>query len=224
MSETVKLLIVDDQVLFREALTTLLSVHDEFIVVGEAGDGFEAIRSIEQNNPDVVLMDLRMPVMDGVEATKQIHERFPDVKVIILTTFDDNDDVINALKSGAVGYLMKDVTSEKLFEAVKSAYRGEYFLQPSITAKVVSELSRIPNLNHRRDEVSHPDLIEALSPREMEILHLVAKGLNNKEIAGQLVITEGTVKNHLSNILGKLNARDRMQAVLRAREYGILDK
>lgn len=224
MIETVQLLIVDDQVLFREALTTLLSVHDEFKVVGEAGDGVEALNVIEQTNPDVVLMDLRMPVMDGVEATKKIHEKYPGVKVIILTTFDDNDDVINALKSGAVGYLMKDVTSEKLFEAVKSAHRGEYFLQPSITAKVVSELSRLPNISHRSDEITHPDLIESLSPREMEILHLVARGLNNKEIAGQLVITEGTVKNHLSNILGKLNARDRMQAVLRAREYGILEK
>ncbi len=224
MSETVKLLIVDDQVLFREALTTLLSVHDEFIVAGEAGDGKEALRMIELTSPDVVLMDLRMPVMDGVEATKKIHDLYPTVKVIILTTFDDNDDVINALKSGAVGYLMKDVTSEKLFEAVKSAYRGEYFLQPSITAKVVSELSRIPNNEHKKEDALHPDMIEPLSPREMEILHLVARGMNNKEIAGQLVITEGTVKNHLSNILGKLSARDRMQAVLKAREYGILEK
>jgi DNA-binding NarL/FixJ family response regulator len=117
---------------------------------------------------------------------------------------------------------MKDVTSEKLFEAIYSAYRGEYFLLPSITAKVVNELNRIQEPNIKGSLQSHPDLIEPLSPRELEILGLVAKGLNNREIAGQLVITEGTVKNHLSNILGKLGARDRMQAVLKAREYRIL--
>ena len=163
-----------------------------------------------------------MPQMDGVEATRKIADLFPGTKVIILTTFDDNDDVINALRAGAVGYLMKDVTSEKLFEAINSAYRGEYFLLPSITAKVVNELNRIQEPPGKASATSHPDLIEPLSPRELEILNLVAKGLNNREIAGQLVITEGTVKNHLSNILGKLGARDRMQAVLKAREYRIL--
>ncbi len=222
MSAELRILIVDDQVLFREALNTLLSVHSEFRVVGEAGNGQEALDVLSHVKPDIVLMDLRMPIMDGVEATRKMIELYPDMRVIILTTFDDNDDVINALRAGAVGYLMKDVTSEKLFEAINSAYRGEYFLLPSITAKVVNELTRIQDTSNRGNIPPHPDLIEPLSPREMEILNLVAKGLNNREIAGQLVITEGTVKNHLSNILGKLSARDRMQAVLKAREYGIL--
>jgi DNA-binding NarL/FixJ family response regulator len=222
MSVELRLLIVDDQVLFREALNTLLSVHSEFKVIGEAGNGQEALEVLSKVKPDIVLMDLRMPVMDGVEATRKMIELYPDIRVIILTTFDDNDDVINALRAGAVGYLMKDVTSEKLFEAINSAYRGEYFLLPSITAKVVNELTRIQDTSNRGITPPHPDLIEPLSPREMEILNLVAKGLNNREIAGQLVITEGTVKNHLSSILGKLSARDRMQAVLKAREYGIL--
>jgi DNA-binding NarL/FixJ family response regulator len=222
MSAELRILIVDDQVLFREALNTLLSVHSEFMVVGEAGNGQEALEVLKKVKPDIVLMDLRMPIMDGVEATRKMIELYPEMRVIILTTFDDNDDVINALRAGAVGYLMKDVTSEKLFEAINSAYRGEYFLLPSITAKVVNELTRIQDTSSRGNIPSHHDLIEPLSPREMEILNLVAKGLNNREIAGQLVITEGTVKNHLSNILGKLSARDRMQAVLKAREYGIL--
>jgi DNA-binding NarL/FixJ family response regulator len=222
MSAELRILIVDDQVLFREALNTLLSVHSEFRVIGEAGNGQEALEVLRKVKPDIVLMDLRMPIMDGVEATRKMIELYPDMRVIILTTFDDNDDVINALRAGAVGYLMKDVTSEKLFEAINSAFRGEYFLLPSITAKVVNELTRIQDTSNRGNIHPHPDLIEPLSPREMEILNLVAKGLNNREIAGQLVITEGTVKNHLSNILGKLSARDRMQAVLKAREYGIL--
>lgn len=222
MSDELRILIVDDQVLFREALNTLLSVHSEFVVVGEAGNGQEALDILLTEKPDIVLMDLRMPIMDGVEATRKMVELYPAIRVIILTTFDDNDDVINALRAGAVGYLMKDVTSEKLFEAINSAYRGEYFLLPSITAKVVNELNRIQDTSTRGSSPSHAELIEPLSPRELEILNLVAKGLNNREIAGQLVITEGTVKNHLSNILGKLGARDRMQAVLKAREYGVL--
>jgi DNA-binding NarL/FixJ family response regulator len=222
MTDELRIMIVDDQVLFREALNTLLSVHSEFTVVAEAGNGLEAIEQIKSSSPDVILMDLRMPVMDGVEATRKIAESYPGIRVIILTTFDDNDDVINALRAGAVGYLMKDVTSEKLFEAINSAYRGEYFLLPSITAKVVNELNRIQEPPSRTSQQTHPDLIEPLSPRELEILNLVARGMNNREIAGHLVITEGTVKNHLSNILGKLGARDRMQAVLKAREYRIL--
>ncbi len=222
MSDELRILIVDDQVLFREALNTLLSVHSEFIVVGEAGNGQEALNILSTEMPDIVLMDLRMPIMDGVEATRKMVELYPSIRVIILTTFDDNDDVINALRAGAVGYLMKDVTSEKLFEAINSAYRGEYFLLPSITAKVVNELTRIQDIPAKGSVQPQSELIKSLSPRELEILHLVAKGLNNREIAGQLVITEGTVKNHLSNILGKLGARDRMQAVLRAREYRII--
>jgi DNA-binding NarL/FixJ family response regulator len=222
MSDPIKILIVDDQVLFREALSTLLSIHADFVVVGEAGNGEDAVQLAQNMHPDIILMDLRMPVMNGVNATRKIKELNPDTKVIVLTTFDDDDDVINALRAGAVGYLMKDVSSEKLFEAIFSAYRGEYFLLPSITAKVVNELSRIPPSNQHPASTLAENLIEPLSARELEILYLVSQGMNNKEIASELVIAEGTVKNHLSNILGKLGARDRIQAVLIAREFNII--
>ncbi len=222
MTNPIRILIVDDQVLFREALNTLLSVHQEFLVVGEAGNGEEAIQQTLTKSPDIILMDIRMPVMDGVEATRKIKENRFKAKVIVLTTFDDDDDVLNALRAGAVGYLMKDVSSEKLFEAIFSTIRGEYFLLPSITAKVVNELSRIPVTTRLPSQNQNDRLVGPLSNREMEILQLVAKGKNNKEIANELVIAEGTVKNHLSSILGKLGARDRIQAVVKAREMSIL--
>lgn len=222
MTDPIKIIIVDDQVLFREALNTLLSVHQEFEVVGEAGNGEEAVTMATIRSPDIILMDLRMPIMDGVEATRKIKEMNENAKVIVLTTFDDDDDVLNALRAGAVGYLMKDVSSDKLFEAIYSANRGEYFLLPSITAKVVSELSRIPANITVSHGAQNEGLIEPLSNRELEILNLVAKGKNNREIAADLVIAEGTVKNHLSSILGKLGARDRIQAVLKARELTII--
>lgn len=222
MTGNIRLLIVDDQVLFREALNTLLSVHADIEVVGEAGNGEEALKLAAIHQPDIVLMDLRMPVMDGVETTRKMKEMYANAKVIVLTTFDDDEDVMNALRAGAVGYLMKDVSSEKLFEAIYSAQRGEYFLLPSITAKVVNELSRIPVRTNTAVNPQMDHLIEPLSGRELEILHLVAKGKNNKEIAAELVIAEGTVKNHLSNILGKLGARDRIQAVVIARDFRII--
>jgi DNA-binding NarL/FixJ family response regulator len=214
---TLGILIVDDQALFREGLSTLLSVQPDFKVVGEAANGEEAIRQCVLTRPNVVLMDLRMPVMDGVTSIRRLREIQPKVKVIVLTTFDDDELVFDGLRAGAVGYLLKDVSSEKLFEAIRAADRGEYFLQPSITAKVMTEFSRLSRLA----PVTAP-LEEPLSPREMEILRLVATGASNRDIADSLVIAEGTVKNHLTNILGKLNAKDRMQAVLRAKEYGLI--
>jgi DNA-binding NarL/FixJ family response regulator len=142
----------------------------------------------------------------------------PQTRVIVLTTFDDEDLVFDGLRAGAIGYLLKDVSSEKLFEAVRAAARGEYFLLPSITAKVIAEFSRLPKTTFNKST----EINEALSPRESEILRLVATGVSNKEIADQLVISEGTVKNHLSSILSKLGVKDRLQAVLKAREVGIL--
>lgn len=215
---TVKILIVDDQSLFREGLRTLLSVQPDFEVVGEAGNGEEALRATIRLQPNVILMDLRMPVMDGVTATLRIRETLPSCKVIVLTTFDDDELVFDGLRAGAVGYLLKDVSSEKLYEAIRAADRGEYFLQPSITAKVMAEFSRLS----RNSPASTAELAEPLSPREMEILKLVATGASNRDIAETLVIAEGTVKNHLTNILGKLNAKDRMQAVIKAREYRLI--
>jgi DNA-binding NarL/FixJ family response regulator len=218
MKKKIKILLADDQALFREGLHTLLSVQEGFEVIGEANNGEEVLRMAAQNQPDVVLMDMRMPVMNGAVATRRMKEAFPNCRVIALTTFDDDEYVFDALRAGAVGYLLKDVSSEKLFEAIRTAARGEYFLQPSITAKVVSEFARIAP-QHTGDT---SPLADPLSSREMEVLKLVATGANNKEIAATLFIAEGTVKNHLTSILAKLQARDRMQAAIRARELGIL--
>lgn len=218
MSNQVKLLIVDDQALFREGLRTLLSVQPDFDVVGEAGNGEEAIRLAANLRPKVILMDLRMPVLDGVSATRRLHEILPECRVIVLTTFDDDELVFDGLRAGAVGYLLKDVNSEKLFEAVRAADRGEYFLLPSITAKVMAEFARLSKPAPKTMET----LLEPLSTREIEILKLVATGASNKEIAETLVIAEGTVKNHLTSIFSKLDVKDRMQAVIKAGEFGII--
>ncbi len=216
----IKILICDDQSLFREALRTLLGSYTDLKVVGEASNGEEAIRMMTAKSPDIVLMDLRMPVMDGVEATRRIVQVARDVKVIVLTTFDDDETVFEGLRAGAVGYLLKDVSSEKLVEAIRAANKGEYFLLPSITAKVVSEFSRISKPLVKKAEM---DLVDPLSPREIEIIKIVASGASNKEIAELLFISEGTVKNHLSSILSKLGVRDRMQAILKAKELGIIN-
>jgi DNA-binding NarL/FixJ family response regulator len=218
MSEPIRLLLADDQSLFREGLQTLLSASPDIDVVGEAGNGEEAVRLAVQLRPDVILMDLRMPVMDGVSATRRIKSTLPDTKVIVLTTFDEDKDIFEGLRAGATGYLLKDVSSGKLLEAIRAAFRGEYFLQPSITARVVSEFTRLS----KPEPAQVKPLAEPLSGREIEILMLVAEGLSNKEIADKLVIAEGTVKNHLTNILGKLEAKDRMQAVIKARKVGLL--
>ena len=218
MNAPIRIMLVDDQVLFREALCTLLSVQPDFRVVAEASDGEEAIRLAEEQKPDVILMDLRMPVLDGVSATRRILSEQPESRVIVLTTFDDDEYVFDGLRAGAVGYLLKDTSSERLFEAIYAASRGEYFLLPSITAKVMAEFARQwhPNQKHVANSEN------PLSEREMEVLALVAKGASNKEIADQLVIAEGTVKNHLSSILNKLEVQDRLNAVVKAREAGFI--
>jgi DNA-binding NarL/FixJ family response regulator len=217
VKETIKILIVDDQSLFRDALGTLFSVEDGFEVVGNASNGEEALRLALNYQPDVILMDLRMPVMDGVVATQRLREQLPKIKVIVLTTFDDDEAIFEGLRAGAVGYLLKDVTKDNLFSAIRSAARGEYSLSPSITAKVVAEFSRISKPKSKLNA----DSAENLSKREQEILHLMAQGISNKEIAERLVISEGTVKNHVSSILKKLNVADRLLAVLKAKEIGL---
>jgi len=214
----IKILLVDDQPLFREGLRTLLSVQPDFEVVGEAGNGEEAISLAHKLLPSVVLMDLQMPVLDGVAATRRLHRELPDCRVIVLTTFDDDEMVFDGLRAGAIGYLLKDAPSEKLGEAIRSAARGESFLQPSVAAKVVAEFARLtskPAMNGRA-------LVEPLSDRELEILGMIADGANNREIAGTLFLAEGTVKNHVTNIISKLGVRDRTQAALKAREIGLI--
>jgi DNA-binding NarL/FixJ family response regulator len=215
----IRLLLVDDQALFREGLHTLLSLHEDLQVVGEAGNGLEALAAADALRPDVVLMDLRMPVLDGVAATRRLLAAHPTARVIVVTTFDDDELVFDGLRAGAVGYLLKDVSSDKLVEAIRAAARGESFLQPSIAAKVLAEFNRL-----ERGTAPPPPapLAEPLSERELEILRLLAAGDSNKEIAAALFIAEGTVKNHVTNILGKLDARDRTQAALRGRELGLI--
>jgi DNA-binding NarL/FixJ family response regulator len=213
----IRILLVDDQLLFRESLNTFLNLQVEFEVVGQAADGQDALAQAAALQPQVVLMDVRMPGMDGVEATRRLHAGQPACRVIMLTTFDDDEYVFEALRNGAVGYLLKDSPPERLFEAIRVAARGESFLQPSIAVKVVEEFARM----------SHPpaipaDLPEPLTAREREVLHLLAAGKSNREIAGALFITEGTVKNHVTEILGKLGVRDRTQAALMARQLGVI--
>ena len=214
----IKILLVDDQPLFREGLRTLLSVQSDFEIVGEAGNGEEAIRQVRIHHPSVVLMDLQMPLMDGVTATRRLKAEQPECRVIVLTTFDDDDNVFEGLRAGAVGYLLKDAPSEKLSEAIRLAARGESFLQPSVAAKVVAEFARLTGAK-RADSLS---LIEPLSEREREILILIANGASNREIAKRLFLAEGTVKNHITNIFGKLGVRDRTQAALKAKGMGLV--
>ena len=214
---TVRVLLADDQPLFREGLRTLLSTRADIEVVGEAGNGLEAIALVERCRPAVILMDLRMPEMDGIQATAKIHERWPAIPILVLTTFDDDGNLFGALRAGAAGYLLKDVSSETLVAAIHAAARGESFLQSTVTGKVVAAFTRLMTSERPRPDA----LVVPLSPREREILALVATGASNKEVADRLCLAEGTVKNHVTNILAKLDVRDRTQAALRARDLGI---
>jgi DNA-binding NarL/FixJ family response regulator len=214
-----RLLLVDDQAMFREGLRLTLSQQADFEIVGEAGDGIAALEAMRQTAPDVVLMDLRMPDLGGVEATRRIKAEAPEVKVVILTTFEQNEEVFSALRAGASGYLLKASPSEKLCEAIRLAARGETWLQPSVAAKLVAEFGR---LTPRPPASQTGNLPEALSPREQEVLRCLADGMSNKEIGRKLTISEGTVKNHMSQVLGKLQVLDRTQAALRARDLGLL--
>lgn len=213
----IRVLLADDQALFREGLHTLLATYAGLEIVGLAANGAEAVRLATATCADVVLMDLRMPVIDGATATRQIVAARASCRVIALTTFDDDDSVFDALRAGAVGYLLKDVGSEQLVEAIRIAHRGESFLQPSIASKVVAELGRLSRAGSTIDSRA----VASLSTREIEVLRLVARGATNKDIAIQLDIVEGTVKNHMTSIFGKLGVADRTQAALRARELGI---
>jgi DNA-binding NarL/FixJ family response regulator len=215
----IRVLLVDDQALFREGLETLLSVHDDIQVVGQACNGREAVDVAARVRPDVVLMDVRMPVLDGVRATRLLQEARPGCRVIVLTTFDDDEYIFDALRAGAAGYLLKDVASARLVEAVRATARGESILEPSVAAKVIAEFTRVSSMV---PSAQMEQLVEPLSERELEVLALIARGASNKEIASDLYIAEGTVKNHVTRILGKLGVRDRTQAALKARELGFL--
>ncbi len=218
-------MLVDDQRLLRDGLRTLLELQPDLRVVGEAGDGLEAETLVERLRPQVVLMDLRMPRRDGVIATRRITSRWPEVQVLVLTTFDDDDLVFRSIEAGASGYLLKDVGSDALAEAVRAANRGESPLQPSIARKVLERLRASATATERTDRPS-PDAVlgaEPLTGREMEVLRLLGTGATNREIADHLSLTEGTVKNYISAILAKTGLRDRTQAALFAVRQGLTD-
>jgi DNA-binding NarL/FixJ family response regulator len=212
-----RIVIADDQALFREGLRTLLSTRPDMEVVGEAADGDEAVSLVEQLRPSVVLMDLRMPKVDGIQATARLRERCPEIPILVLTTFDDDANLFGALRAGAAGYLLKDVSSDTLASAIHAATRGESFLQSTVTGRVVAAFARLMESGGPKAEA----LVVPLSPREREIVSLLGNGASNKEIADRLNLAEGTIKNHVTSILTKLDVRDRTQAALRARQLGI---
>jgi DNA-binding NarL/FixJ family response regulator len=214
----VRVLLADDQALFREALGTLLEVRPEIEVVGEVANGAEALDRAADLRPDVVLMDLHMPVLDGIGATRRLRVEHPGIRVLALTTFDDDEDVFAALRAGAVGYLLKDVSGDRLVEALLAAARGESVLQPSVAARVVARFAELPDDGPPRPQ----PLVVQLSDRELEVLRLLADGGSNREIAAAMFLAEGTVKNHVTNVLAKLGARDRTQAALRGRALGLV--
>ena len=214
----IRILLCDDQPLFRKGLRILLSLQPDFEEVDEAANGAEAVELAKRHRPAVVLMDLQMPGLDGIAATRQVRAELPDCQVIALTTFDDDQNVFEGLRAGAIGYLLKDVPPEKLFEAIRLSARGESFIQPSVARKVVVEFAR---LSEKPPQARMLEL-ELLSEREREVLQLVTKGASNKEIATKLFIAPGTVKNHITNILNKLGVRDRTQAALKGRDLDLV--
>ena len=222
----IKVLLVDDQTLIRQGIRLLLEMEPDIQVVGQAADGRAALEQVEALHPEVVLMDVRMPVMDGVAATRALNANHPEVKVIILTTFEDDETVFEGLKAGARGYLLKDISSEEMAQAVRKVAAGEALIQSRLTGKVLAEFSRLASASDgqgpSKPGASAKDLPAALTEREQEVLQALARGLSNREIADQLVITEGTVKNHVSSLIDKLGVRDRTQAVLKGQELGLI--
>jgi len=221
-SQLIRIVVADDHQVVRTGFATLLDTQPDFDVVGTAVNGSEAVRICRELHPDVVLMDVRMPGTDGIEATRQLAEPGEEggPRILILTTFDLDDYVYDALCAGASGFLLKDVTAERLFDAVRVIAAGEALLAPAVTRRLISEFSRI-----RPRQATAPTAMAALrelTPRETEVLRLIAEGLSNPEIAARLVVTEETIKTHVSRVLGKLGLRDRTQAVVTAYESGLV--
>ncbi|UCF98810.1 MAG: response regulator transcription factor [Spirochaetaceae bacterium] len=214
MSKTT-VVIVDDHGIVRQGLQTYLNLMDDITVVAEAGNGVEALAQVRRHTPDVVLMDLVMPEMDGIEATRQIRQLSPTTKVIVLSSFTDDEKVFSAIKAGAIGYLLKDISPEDLARAVRAVIRGKTQLHPDIAQKLMNQFIAPKDPNEA--------ISEDLTPREIEVLRLLAQGMSNAELATALYISEKTVKTHISNILGKLNLNDRTQAAIYAYKHGLVE-
>jgi NarL family two-component system response regulator LiaR len=212
----IKVVIVDDHEVVRQGLRGFLEVQEDFELVGEAGDGITAVEMVKKVSPDVVLMDLVMPRLDGIEAIRQIKANNPNTKVIALTSFTDNNKVFPAIQAGASSYLLKDISPNNLAEAIRAAYRGEARLHQDITRKLMEQLASSASSTHSTK-------IDGLTERELEVIRLVAQGRNNSEIARLLVISEKTVKTHVSNILSKLHLDDRTQLAIFAIKNGLTD-
>lgn len=211
----VQILLVDDQPMFREGLASLLALEDDFEIVGEANHGQESITLAAQLQPDVILMDVRMPVCNGVEATREIHQRFPWIRILVLTTFDEDEYVFQSLEVGALGYLLKSTPAKQVAIAIRNIHQGYSQLGPTIAPKVFSQV-KAPTPNPK------PDPQVLFNPRELEILKLLGQGHSNREIAEALHLTEGTIKNYLTNIFTQLDVRDRTQAALWAHQHLLL--
>ena len=212
MTNSIRVLVADDHAIVRKGIRALLATEPDIEVVGEAEDGREAVTEAEKLQPDVILMDLVMPEMDGIEATRRITARWPEARILVLTSFAADDKVFPAIKAGALGYLLKDSGPEELVQAIHQVYRGESSLHPTIARKLLQELS---------GPSERPPTPEPLTEREVEVLRLVARGQSNREIADQLVISEATVRTHVSNVLGKLHLASRTQAALYALREGL---
>lgn len=216
----IRVLVVDDQRLMRDGIASLLSIQEGIDVVGTAADGQEALAQARALRPDVILMDVRMPVMDGVAATAAVRRELPECQVLMLTTFDDEAYIIEALRAGAAGYLLKDLPAPSLAQAIHAAHRRVYQLDPSVVRKMIAAVTKpssppTPTTSPTRTDTD-------LSEREIDVVRLIARGATNREIAEALIISEGTVKNHISNILSRLGLRDRTQVALYARDQGLL--
>ncbi|WP_198650567.1 response regulator [Saccharospirillum mangrovi] len=218
MSQSIKVMLVDDQTLVREGIKSLLQLAGHIDIVGEASDGEEALERIPNCQPDVVLMDIRMPRLDGIETTQRLAAQPGTPPVIILTTFDDHELVLNGIRAGARGFLLKDVSLESLVEAIEAVHRGETLIQPAVTERVMRGYTELTG----DSKIDKEPIQEPLTQREIEILRLMAGGYSNKEISRAIFKSEGTIKNHVSNILAKMNVRDRTRAVLKALELGLI--
>ena len=214
MTTKIKVMIVDDHGIVRQGLRTYLDLLEDITIVAEAENGLDALDKVKQFNPDIVLMDLVMPEMDGIEATQKICGSYPDEKVIVLTSFTEDEQVFSAIKAGAVGYLLKDISPPDLAKAIQAVHSGETHLHPEITKKLMNQF-----VSPKSEAETTP---EDLTPREMEVLQLIAQGLSNKELANKLTISEKTVKTHLSSIFSKLHLSDRTQAAIYALKHNLV--